>query len=336
MLDASDILSTPPSGARSLFEGLGGTAAGFRRLARDWHPDVNRSPRAAEVFAHLMALRTAAEVGTRPARDAVRSLRGTDGRTFEMRHLRARTFDAGEILVGRTSLAYLVAPDFDDLAEAAAKRRPAFADAAMRREMERFLPAALGAQETTSGRVLTYARAPGQVLLADLVAHLGGTVEPVHAAWITSGLMNLCCWLGWAGLSHGWIGPETVLVSPSEHTVSLTGPFLFAARIGARPAALPERTLSALPRCALPGAEADARVDLELARLTVREALGDPGGGKLLAGKAVPRDFALWLSAPPAAAAAGDYAGWERARQRAFGPRRFVEMKVSPVDVYGA
>ena len=187
MLDASDILSTPPSGARSLFEGLGGTAAGFRRLARDWHPDVNRSPRAAEVFAHLLALRTAAEAGTRPARDAVRSLRGTDGRTFEMRHLRARTFDAGEILVGRTSLAYLVAPDFDDLAEAAAKRRPAFADAAMRREMERFLPAALGAQETTSGRVLTYARAPGQVLLADLVAHLGGTVEPVHAAWITSG-----------------------------------------------------------------------------------------------------------------------------------------------------
>lgn len=337
MLAAQDILKTPPSGAAAFFSAHGGPAEGFRRLARDWHPDVNRDPDAGAVFRHLLALRAAAEAaaGTRPA-GSVRPFRGTDGRAFEMRHLRARPFDAGEILVGRGSLAYVVSEDFADLAEAAAAWRPRFADAAMRAEMERFLPAPAVAVATTAGRVMGYRRTPDQIPLGDLVGHLGGRLDPFHAAWLASGLMNLCCWLEWAGLSHGWIGPDTVLVSPTYHSVALTGPFLFAAPLGACPAALPERTLSAVPRAGLPGAAAEASTDRELARLTVREALGDPGGGRILSDGSVPQAFALWLATPPAGDARRDYAGWEAARKAAFGPRRFVEMRVSSPDVYGA
>jgi len=337
MAAARDILDTPRSAAAAFFAARGGPAEGFRRLARHWHPDVNRDPGAGEVFRHLVALRVAAEAaaGTRPA-GTVRSFRGTDDRAFEMRHLRARPFDAGEILVGRSSVAYVVSEDFADLAETAAAWRPRFADAAMRAEMERFLPAPATAVATTAGRVMGYRRTPDQILLGDLVGHLGGRLDPFHAAWLASGLMNLCCWLEWAGLSHGWIGPDTVLVSPTFHSVALTGPFLFAAPLGTGLAALPERTLSVVPRLGLPDAVAEGATDRELARLTVREALGDPGGGRILSDGSVPQAFALWLATPPAGDARRDYAGWETAREAAFGPRRFVELKVSSPDVYGA
>lgn len=333
-LTAAEILAVPAFDASRVLPGdEDAIRSRFRDLVRDWHPDRCREPKAPEVFAHLVKLRDAALAGGPKA--SVRTFLGKAGKSFEMSYLKASRFDAGEILVGRGSVAYLVEPDFADLvARAEATAAPRFANDRMRKEMERFLPSLLRREPVSEGEVLVYGRTPDQILLRDLLDS-AGPVEPVHAAWLVSGLLNVACWLSWAGLCHGAISPETVLVSPKHHSVALTGPFLYAAAIGRRPEALPERTLSTLPRLALAGQAVDGTVDLDLVRATVREALGDPAGVRISLRKDVPTAFATWLAMPPSKDARQDYASWERARESSFGPRRFVGMGVRPEAVYG-
>jgi hypothetical protein len=218
-----------------------------------------------------------------------------------------------------------VPADLDDLSLRAAAFRPRFADDAMRREMARFLPRIERVLETAGGWVFIERKHADEVLLADLAAL--GPVDPRHAAWMATRLVNLACWLQWSGVAHGAIGPDTLLVSPVQHSVVLTGPFLCAGSFGSAPTVLPERTLDVAPGYAAAGARLDERLDPELLRLTLRELLGDPTGTRLAADPDFPKPFAGWLLAP-APSAQADFAVWERAREASFGPRRFVPWKV--------
>lgn len=331
---AEDILATPPHEAGRLLSGdETSIRKAFRALVQAWHPDHCADPRAAAVVAHLVKLRDSA-LGRR-ATLASRRFTSPGGGAFEMSFVKARPFEAGEILVGRGSVAYVVSPDNVDLSgRPLAIVRPRFANDRMRAEMERFLPRLIRRESTVEGDVQVYARTPDQILLADLL-EATGPLEPVHAAWLLSGLLNLACWLSWAGFVHGAISPEHVLVSPKFHSVALVGPALYATRVDGRPEALPERTLSLVPRMGLAGQPVTPALDLDLVRATCREALGDAAGTRLGLRADMPAAFATWLAMPPAGTAQEDYGSWERAREVSFGPRRFVEMKVRPEAVYG-
>ena len=306
----------------------------FRELAKTWHPDRNRDPRAADVFGRIVELHQAAlgRLGRRAGGERCFTTR--EGRTFRLRWLTRRTFEAGELFVGERHVVHLVAPNAADLACNAALRAFRFADERMRAEMERFLPRRVTLLDTAEGFAFVHSKRPDQVLLADLLRL--GPVDPLHAAWLTTRLLNLACWLHFSGLAHGGLGSDFLLVSPERHEVALTGPMLCATAFGAPLAALPERTCALLPRLALTGTCADARIDPELVRLTVREALGDPAGTRLAADRAVPRPFADWLLLPSAGDAQADYAGWEKAREASFGPRRFVKWSFDPAAILAA
>lgn len=337
-LTATDILAIAPEAPISLFPGeTADVKARFRVLAKEWHPDHNPDPRAGDVLRHLTLLRSVAlGKAVKPAAAKApteRTFTTAQGKAWRLRFLTSRPTEEGEVFVGRHIVAYLIRPDLADLAAAAVNHRFHFADRGMEEEMARFLPIRETAVETTEGTIFVYKRTDDQVLLRDLLAHQGGQVAPVHAAWLTSALENIACYLGWSKLVHGAIGPDSLLVSPKFHSVALTGPVLYATPVGQRPKALPGRTMHLLPRLGLPGVPADAALDPELIRLTVREALGDPAGTALLHRADLPREVALWLVTPPADDAFRDYGTWEAARS-AFGQRRFAEFKVSPEDVY--
>lgn len=320
---AEAILSMTPAQARLLFPGdPDAIARRFRELALAWHPDRNAAPEATRVFAHITTLHATAT--QKPALEE-RVFETIKGRQFRLRWRRRHVSPLGEILIGDTFIAHIVPADLDDLSLRAAAFRPRFADDAMRREIARFLPRTETVLETADGRVFIERKDSDQALLADL-ARLG-PVDPRHAAWIATRLVNLACWLQWSGVAHGAIGPETLLVSPSQHSVALTGPFLCAGGFGTAPSALPERTLDAAPRYAVADARLDERLDPELVRLTLRELLDDPVGTQLVADPDFPKPFAGWLLTP-APCAHADFAAWERAREASFGARRFVPWDV--------
>lgn len=333
---ADQILALTPADRGRLFPKPAEAAKrAFRKLATVWHPDVCADPRSAEVFAHLVRLRDAALGSARPAAAVSRTLRTRDGRRLGLSPLSTIPVDTGEVLVGRRSLTWVYRADAADLAEAEAATIAGFrfADDRMRAQMTPFLPTLDRRIPLADGEeALVMARHADEVLLADLL-RVKGAVPAEHAAWIGSGLLNLACWLDWAGLVHGTIAPETVLISPETHTVRLMGGWGFATKAGTRPIALPGRTLALAPRLAVKAEVVDARLDLELVRRTLREAFGDPTGATLTRGGA-PEPIGRWLVLPPAKFAREDYADWLTALERVWGLRRFVRWGLTPDTIY--
>jgi len=333
-MTATEMLALKPVQARILFPGDdAAVSARFRALALKWHPDRNRSPDAATVFAHIAELHEAAKRSSAPV-SRERVFRARDGRTFRFSHLASHVTDFGETLVGLRHIAHVVPADLSDLAVRADAFAPRFADDGMRVEMERFLPHRHATLDTAEGMVFVETKTPDQVLLRDLLRL--APFDPRHAAWMATRLVNLACWLQWSGIAHGAIGPDTLLVSPEFHSVALTGPFLSARSFGRPPVALPERTLSVCPRYALDGVEADVRLDPELVRQTLRECLGDPAGTRLAADPDFPKPFAAWLLTPAPKGAQGDFPAWEQARDASFGARRFVQWDLDPAALMAA
>jgi hypothetical protein len=316
----------------------------YRALAWTWHPDRNPDPAAAAVFAHVGSLFQEACRRLASGRWSAPGLfrcTGPDGSTHVIRVQREHAFELGRLLVGRTALAFRLRPDFADLHAHAARilARLPFADARMRAQMGPCLPAGVAAiadpsASATAEPVLIVDKAPGLVLLADLLAHQGGALDPRHAAWIISRLHEIACWLEHAGLAHNAIALDTVLADPQTHRCALLGGWWYAARIGERLHALPARTADLAPPDVLGARRADGRVDGALIRALGRALLGDPSGMRLARERRVPAPFLDWLRGAPGDSAVGDYALWDRVLEASFGPRRFVKLAVTATDIY--
>lgn len=332
-MTANDILALKPAQARTLFPGdAAAIALRFKTLAKRWHPDV-RVGADPSVFAHIVMLHEVAKrpVGSAPG-SASRIFRSTGGRSYRFAFGSRHVTDFGEVLVGAGHIVHVVPRELADLAVRADAFSPGFANDAMRAEMERFLPRRSMTFETADAHVFVETKTPDQILLRDLMAL--APFDPRHAAWMATRMVNLACWLEWSGIAHGAIGPDTLLVSPEFHSVALTGPFLTATTFGRTPAVLPERTISVLPRTA--SGVADARVDPELVRLTLRECLGDPAGTRIAADADFPKPFANWLLMPAGKGALADFSVWENARDASFGARRFIHWEVDPAALMAA
>ncbi|MDW9478685.1 hypothetical protein GOB57_08205 [Sinorhizobium meliloti] len=343
-MDAAEILSISEGEALSLFPGSKSSIKKrFRELAQAWHPDVNRHPKALQVFAHISRLHDVATGRSAPAKTTARrspakSWKLAAGGEIAVRPKAIHRGPLGDVIVTSGTVAYETVTGFEDVAEAEARAVQSFkfGSDAMKKANENFLPRLKRRLDAVGLTVNVYHRPADTVLLTDLARHLGGRIPPTHVAWIVSSLENMACYLNWLGVTHGAIAPENVLVSPAMHSIVLVGGWGYSTPFGQRPKALPERTLSLVPRLAVRGKAADPKVDLTLIRATAQELLGTSGGGGLALMKDVPDALRMWLSLPPRENAIEDYQSWEKCLVESFGPRKFVKLEVNPADVYAA
>ena len=346
-LTADDILGTKTNAHANFFTGsLFDVKKAFHDLVTEWHPDHSSSPRASDVFAHLVTLRDAA-VKRLNAADGTderkpkasspgRIIEAADGRCLETHPVATIIGDLGDILVGHRTITTIFRPENITLAlsEMSAIKSFGFADDKLKTAMMRFLPTVVREFPLKDGGyAMIVERKPDDVMLSDLL-RMSGPLAPEHAAWLCSGLLNIACWLEWAGVSHGAFDPRHILISPEQHSVSLVGGWAFSTPIGMRATALPERTIAAVPVVLQSGRKADATIDLELIRLTIRGALGDPTGAGLFSGS-VPKPIARWLTFPPLPTAYTDYAAWQKALSESWSGRRFTVLDIHPADIYG-
>jgi hypothetical protein len=334
-LTAEHILKMGKHEASKIFSGNDkADRKSFRTLAARWHPDHCRDPKAGEVFAKLVTLRDAArDTSRQPVAQEIFTTK--EGKRKAMRYLSRHETDIGLLLMGRISIGQIFEADLADIAEAELRTLTGFkfADAKMEAQMRMFLPQHKSRIDLADGRVLiTHARAPGDVLLVDLIAG-DGPMAPEHAAWLCSGLMNIAAWLTWAGKVHGAIGPETVMVDPETHSVRLVAGWGFATDAGTRPAILPNRSLQIAPQMAVKEQVADPALDLELIRRTVLEALGAASLSGL-SGLGLPEPVRNWLMLPPGKDGIVDYENWQKALTDGWGARRFAKYIGDGVGVY--
>ncbi len=339
-LTAGDLLRIPASEPERLFT-ADRTAVdrAFRILASAWHPDRNGHAQATMVFQHVAALRRAALERLRRGEwhePGCLTLAARDGRTYRLHYLRRRPFELGDLHVGAGSAAWIVERAHDDLVDAALRRIGdfRFADDTMRGAVSRYLPAVTRTVDAAERRAVEVRKPADMILLADLLQHVGGSLDARHVAWILSELHCFACWLEWAGLTHNAIAPDTVFVSPAHHAVGVLGGWWYATPAGARFKALPARTLNLAPADIIRRKTADARVDLDLIRALGREMLGRATDAAAARGSRVPAALDAWLDLAANGSARADYALWQRVLTDAFGARRFTPLNVRVKDVY--
>lgn len=310
----------------------------YRELVKIWHPDRCKSPKAAEVFAKITQLKDQALAGQGNARlQHSKTFTPVSGSAFSMRFLKEGLTDVGPIFIGANSLSYQYDADLADIAEDEVARIKGFrfADDKMREQMENFLPRLDRVIKLMGGGQLNVQqRGRREVRLVDLIA-ANGPVAPEHAAWIGSGLLNIAAYLSWAGIVHGAINTETILVDPDTHAVRLSGGWGFASNVGERPKLLPNKTLDVVPAMAVPGQVAQFSLDLEMIRQAVSESLGAPRRSQL-AGTSAPAPMRSWLLAAPGKDGFEEYSSWMEMLTLAWGKRRFVKYDAEINGIYGA
>jgi hypothetical protein len=211
-----------------------------------------------------------------------------------------------------------------------------FRDAAMKSVFGGRMPRVVKSFATADRLVVVLGKTADQVLLRDLIAHCGGRLDPKHVAWIVSDLESIASYLGMpsVGVVHPAFGPDTLLVSPKFHSVTVAGGWWYAAAEGTKLTAAPGRAVAHIPPAILSAGSAGARAMLEMVRLTACEALGHSGPVLVQRDPLVPPPLKRWLLDPPMETAVDDYKSWGVAREASFGPRRFVELAVDPEEIY--
>jgi len=342
-LTAAALLAIPADRPERLFAGSAADVKrDYRRLAMQWHPDRNGDPDAHAVFQHVARLHDEAVTkiargdwaGAGPLR-----LVAVDGRTYEIGYLRRHPFELGTMYVGSTVVAFVVARAHADLVGRAERtlRTLPYANDGMRAQIADLLPAYpfAGAFATADAYVVVMRKRPDVLLLRDVLDHAGGRLDARHVAWVVSSLLNMCCYLQYAGVVHNALSPDTCFLSPPAHSVSVLGGWWYAAAPGERMLAAPAATIAWGPHGLADTGRTDLRTDLELVRAVGRELLGDVSGVRLARAGAAPAAMIDWLRLPASNDPIEEYRTWRtRVLHDSFGARRFVELPLTQSDIY--
>lgn len=309
----------------------------YHILAAKWHPD--RKSGNSDVFVHVKLLyekamdRIADGVWATPGLLKVTDIRG---RVYQVRYKKKRDFELGECYIGERIVVYAIRKEFSDLVDNATKMMNNFkyANTDMHGEVSRYLPKLNDTLELPDRILVVLQKDPDHLCLRDIVKAFGGKMDVKQVAWIMSRLHNLMCYFDYAGIAHNDISLDTYYISLSSHVGSLVGGWWYAARVGDKMRALPERTIRYVQPDLVSAKKATILVDAELIRAVGRECLGDPYGNKLLLDKSVPAGIVSWLQSPGSNNAFEDYSTWyEKVLPKALGARRFVQVSV-PAGIY--
>lgn len=316
----------------------------FHALSRRWHPDHNSDAAALHVFQHIARLYAQAQERLRNNTWRGAGVLEVTGKRAGMSYPRqlayhkVHPFELGEMYVADEFVAFAVRHEYQDLFDNAKRHLAGFryADATMQSEVGRYLPAVPDYYTTPERLLMVVPKSPELILLADVVEFVGGALTVQQMAWMQSSLHNLACYLNYAGLVHHDIGPQTYFVAPKLHYGQLLGGWWYAQDKDAKLLALPQRTLSNAPADVIRNKRAEARVDLELIRLTGRELLGDASGARLGANPDVPPLIAQWLNGATSGTAVNDYRLWRTVLHEVYGKPRFHKFDLDAATVYGS
>ena len=336
---ADRILSIPESYPGMLFSSPTDAKDEYRLLAKIWHPDRNPDPKASDVLAKVNILWSEAQRMIEADSWTIPGellLESKVGQRFKLRYKLKRTIDVGTMYYGETVLAFVVDEKHSSLFDSAEKAISSlkYADSKMREDVSRFVPKITKSfQQVDGSRVMVVPKTEDAFLLRDVVEQQGGKLDPKHAAWVTSRLMGLCCYMDWAGISHNSMTLDTVFISPKYHTALLLGGWWFSKPLGGDVKVVPKAIHSLLPSSVLKDKVASGKTDRLTARAIGREVAGDRTGLNLKK-LGVPEPMADFLRHPLGSNPYDELRTWQKVLEKSFGPRKFTVLDIPKDRIY--
>jgi len=304
-----------------------------RDLAKQWHPDVNKSADAEHVFQHISHLWEQAE---KKIADGCWGFAGVidlysyaSDRALRLKYHTKHPFELGEFYIGDTSVVYVVDKEHKDLYDNGRRAigEIKYPSKKVEEECSRYVAHIKYDFTSKDGNlVLIVDKTPDMFLLKDVVKHFG-TLHPTQAAWIMSTLFNLGCFLWISGITHNDISLDTYFISPEKHSGALLGGWWYSTPRGEKLKQVPRRTFDYLPWKVRSTKKASRLTDQELIRLVGRELLRGSSG--------VPEAMREWLDAIASEDAITAYSTWSNeVLTKSFGKRRFVKMDLNAETLY--
>ena len=312
-------------------------------LSFKWHPDRCSDPLATDVMAHINLLKKLALDQVADGvwvMDGKLSIISKTGAPFSFSFYKKLPFELGTMYLSETLVCFEVAREHEALVKNFVKisKSFTFASPRMKTEMERFLPKVAMVVEGEKNFYLVISKEEDQLLLSEVIEFYGGAIDQRHAAWITSGILNICCYLKNIELVHGAINTSTIFINPEKHDVSLLGGWFYASKLAGQLVSLPNSTITFCPASILTAKKAVHRIDTMLARVTCRAMLGDLLGTRLstlVKDSRLVQPLASWLGEPSKENSYDEYANWQnKVLVDSFGKRTFTKMSLAPSDIY--
>jgi hypothetical protein len=323
-MEASAILKIDNPG--DLFEDRENLRGEYATLAKQWHPDMKGGN--AEVFAHITKLYELARSNGDVWFGKGKLVMGK----VVAKYLKKHTFELGKMFVCKGQVIYVIDKRYAGLAKNAQDitRLFSFPNERVRWEIDKYLPHNVTILYEGRNNVAVSIRvADDMVLLKDVLSYyynkLNGNLEDRHAAWIIGTMYNVACYLQFLNISHNSISTETYFISPKNHTGALIGGWWYAKKIGERLSVIPAFALPALTPSVRTNKLATHHLDLDLIRMV---------GLEMLNGRTSPKPMFDWFKRASIGNAVSEYALWEGVLTSSFGPRKFVDLNLTPEQVY--
>lgn len=331
-LSAAQILALPIARPEKLFEDVAVIDATYKSLAKTWHPDLNTDPKASDVLAHINVMYSRAKtlimMGAWGS-VAVLNIKTPTNVNKTFHYQGVRPFELGEIYICASWIVFACEKRYSLFCDrfVANSKFFKFGNADMKAQMVDHLPFLVERYEDEDRIYIAVATNKPYVRLADLIESQV-SIDPKHVAWILSRMYGTACYLEYSGIRHLDISPESFFIVPETHEGALFGGWFYAAMKGDKPLGMPNRISLADPK----------NMPTSLIHLSmIKEA-----GKKLFKANSfyqlkklsIPAEIRDWLMMPSGDNPFREYERWEATLVKAFGKRRFTEMKVSVTDVY--
>lgn len=311
----------------------------YRTLAKQWHPDTNKSPIANEVFNKLTLLYNRATTLTEEeiiSNVKSLALKTLNGKNYKVKYKSKHMFELGEIYIADTVIAYSFEKKHKMYFDNAIKRINSltFYDDTMKVEFQKYLPKLISSLETEDRYCLIIEKTEDLFLLKDLLKYYDGKIQPKHVAWILSSLYNLVCFFYYNGIAHNSITLDNYLVSPLYHGGVIAGGWWYSTRQDEKMLGVKKETFKILPSKTKKSKLTTIRTDLESIRLIGRQLLGNTSGTLLINDKDIPMPFCDWLRGLSSSNPFEEYEKWMNVLHESYGKRKFIEMTIDKNDFY--
>lgn len=340
MKTATEILKANKCG--DLFEeNVDSIKTEYRALAKLYHPDINKSKEAIEVFTKINNLYDKAlkliDKGEWEVSNEV-MLKTKQGKVLKYIYLSEKTFELGKFYICRNKIIYILEQKHSKYYNNAVEniRNLSYADTEMRKEISRYMPEIEDNFEIADGTWCIILKKTDDVfLLEDLLNQQGGKLAEKHTAWVLSRLNNICCYLGYQGIVHNGISLNNCFVSPKYHTILLLGGWWYAVQNGERMIGTQKQIFDIMPLKDKNEKIASFRTDLESIKLIGKQLLNNMS---LLTKKGeietIPEAIKEWLRKGASDNAINEFNEWNTALDKAWGKRQFINLEVTESDIY--
>lgn len=244
----------------------------FRQYCKIYHPDVNDSAEAAELFAIISELYTNKGIKSTlnsSIKDTIIFRSKDTGKGFEIKNF--HMFNNGMAMIYHTATKVVIVYDktykkfYDNYINVIKNLK--YADSNMEKEFKRYFPKLVTNFETEDGQYLILLDKTSEVLNLGVIVRSyekhGEKFPEKQAAWILNRLYNIECYLSYSGLVSNGLTLDNIWVSPEMHTVLLFNGWEYTTEKDGAMIGCPKEVYKILPVKIKGTKQSDTLTDLE-------------------------------------------------------------------------